>query len=128
MKRGNLIIFIIVPSVLLIIFFSYQYLIKVYESTVEVKPKNLFADNQSTITISVVPLNGLGWEALFRTSSAEFNVVEGVSLVEVILLDNEKGKLILKAKSEAGKVVVEIKSRHSLLPMLVEIYVQPNLV
>jgi len=127
MKRGSPVIYISIVIILIIGFFSYQYLVKIYESTVKLEPQNLFADNQSTITISVIPLNSFSWKALFRNSPAEFEIIEGNSLVEIKLLDKEEGKLILKAKSETGKVVVKIKSKYSLLPMVVEILVQPNL-
>ncbi|MDO8549670.1 MAG: hypothetical protein Q7S39_05910 [Ignavibacteria bacterium] len=127
MKRGSPVIYISIVIILIIGFFSYQYLVKIYESTVKVQPQNLFADNQSTVTISVIPLNSFGWKALFRNSPADFEIIEGNSLVEIKLLDKEEGKLILKAKSETGKVVIKIKSKYSLLPMVVEILVQPNL-
>ncbi len=126
MKRGSPVIYISILIILIIGFFFYQYVIKIYESTVKVEPQNLFADNQSIVTISVIPLNSFGWKALFRKSPAEFEIIEGGSLVEIELLDKEEGKLILKAKSDGGKVVVKIKSKHSLLPMIVEILVQPN--
>lgn len=127
MKRRSPVIYISILITLTIGFFLYQYLIKIYESTVKVEPQNLFSDNQSTITISVIPLNSFGWKALFRNSPAEFEIMEGGSLIEIELLDKEKGKLILKAKSETGIVLVRIKSKHSLLPMIVEIQIQPYL-
>jgi hypothetical protein len=128
MKRGSPVIYILILIIILIIgFFFYQYLIKIYESTVKVEPQNLFADNQSTITVYVIPLNSFGWKALFRNSPAEFEIIEGITLVEIKFLDKDEGKLILKAKSETGKVVVRIKSKHSLLPMVVEIMIQPNI-
>lgn len=126
MKIRRPVIYIPILIILIIGFFSYQYLIKIYESTVKVEPQNLFADNQSTITISVIPLNSFGWKALFRNSPAEFEIIEGGSLVEIELFDKEEGKLILKAKSETGRVVIRIKSKHSLLAMIVEIQIHPN--
>ncbi|OGU74312.1 MAG: hypothetical protein A2V93_04870 [Ignavibacteria bacterium RBG_16_34_14] len=127
MRRRSLLIYISILVILIIVFFVYQYLIKIYESTIKIEPQDLFADNQSTVTISVIPLNSFGSKALFRNSPAEFEIVEGSSLVEIKFLDKEEGKLILKAKSETGKVVVKIKSKHSLLPMIVEIPIQPNI-
>lgn len=126
MKRGSLVFYILTPALIIFTFLFYQYIIKVYESTIEVEPEHLFADNQSTLKITVIPLNGFGWKALFRNSPAEFEIVEGKALVEVVLEDNESGEIILKAKSETGKIVVRIKSKHSLLPMMVEVFIQPN--
>jgi len=127
MKRGSPAIYISIFIIVVIGFLFYQYIIKIYESTVEVEPKNLFADNQSTVTISVIPLNSFGWKALFRNAPAEFEITEGNTLVEILLHDKENGKLILKAISSTGKVVVQIKSKYSLLPMVVEIIIEPNL-
>jgi hypothetical protein len=127
MKRRSPLIYISILVILIIVFFVYQYLIKIYESTIKIEPKDLFADNQSTVTISVIPLNSIGWKALFRSSTAEFEIVEGSSLVEIQLLDKNTGKLILKAKSETGKVVVKIKSKYSLLAMVAKIIIQPNI-
>ncbi len=107
-------------------FLFYKYFINIYETTVEVEPEKLFADNQSSVIISVIPLNAFGWKALFRSSSAEFEIIEGKFLAEIQLIDSDHGKLILKAKSETGKIVVKIKSKYSLFPMIVEIPVYPN--
>ncbi|HSP88950.1 MAG TPA: hypothetical protein VLN45_12515 [Ignavibacteriaceae bacterium] len=127
MKKGSLVIYISIVLIIIIGFFFYQYLVKIYETTVIVEPKELFADNQSTVTINVIPLNAFGWKALFRNSPAEFEITEGKSLVEIIEQNKEEGKLILKAKSETGKVVVTIKSKYSFLPMIAEIIIHPNL-
>jgi hypothetical protein len=127
MKRGNLVIYIIIPVVLILGFLLYQYLFKVYEAVAEVEPAELFADNQSTVEIIVIPLNSFGWKVPFRSSPSEFEIIEGKSLVEIKLMNREEGKMILSAKSETGKVVVRIKSRYSLLPMIVEIPIHPNL-
>ncbi|RPI69629.1 MAG: hypothetical protein EHM47_13320, partial [Ignavibacteriales bacterium] len=106
MKKRKFVIYILIPLLIILTFLFYQYFIKIYEATVNVEPKSLFADNQSLLTITVIPLNGFGQEALFRNSPAEFQITEGSSLVEVILLHEAEGKLILKSKSETGKVVI----------------------
>ena len=127
MKKGNLIFYIAGLIVVLLAFLAYQYLFRIYESTVEVEPENLFADNQSTVTINVIPLNAFGWKPLFRSSHAEFEITEGEALVEIISITKDEGEIILKAKSETGKVIVKIKSEYSLLPMVAEINILPNL-
>ncbi|MFO7446937.1 MAG: hypothetical protein R6W90_11255 [Ignavibacteriaceae bacterium] len=126
MRRIN--IYIIVTILLAIIaLLAYQYIFTIYEVTFSVEPKELFTDNQSTVTIAVVPLNAFGWEAPFRSSSAEFKITEGKNLIEVISVNNENGVLIIKAKSLPGKVVILIKSKNALLPSPVEIPVHPNI-
>src|SRR5690606_37611072 len=126
MEKKGIIIYTVIILSLIIFFLFYQYFVKIYETTVNVEPDKLFADNQSTIIISVIPLNGFGWKALFRNSPAEFEIQEGKNLVEIVKYDSENGKLILKAKSETGKVVVKIKTKFSLLPMVAEIFIYPN--
>jgi hypothetical protein len=111
---------------LIIGFLFYQYLVNIYEVTVLVEPEALYADNQSTVIVSVIPLNSFGWKALFRTVTAEFEIEEGNTLVETIKADTKNGKLFLRAKYETGKVTIKIKSEYSLLPTTVEIPVYPN--
>jgi hypothetical protein len=125
-KRKINIYTIVIISLLVGGLLFYHYFINIYEVTVSSKPEALYADNQSEVVISVVPLNSFGWRALFRTASAEFVIKEGLPLVEIIKIDKVNGRLILKAKSEKGKVVIEIKSPFSLLPTIIEIPVYPN--
>ena len=124
-RKINIYTIIIISSLIGGLLF-YHYFINIYEVTVSSKPEALYADNQSEVVISVVPLNSFGWRALFRTASAEFVIKEGLPLVEIIKIDKVNGRLILKAKSEKGKVVIEIKSPFSLLPTIIEIPVYPN--
>jgi len=105
----------------------YQYIFSIYEVDFSVKPKELYSDNISTVTIAVVPLNAFGWEAPFRNSPADFEITEGVELVDVVSKDEENGILILKAKNQPGKVTVLIKSKNALLPSAVEIPIRPNI-
>ena len=125
-KRKINIYTIVIISLLVGGLLFYHYFINIYEVIVSSEPEALYADNQSEVVISVVPLNSFGWRALFRTASAEFVIKEGLPLVEIIKIDKVNGRLILKAKSEKGKVVVEIKSPFSLLPTIIEIPVYPN--
>ncbi len=105
---------------------AYYYLFNIYEVTFSVSPKELYADNTSTCTIETVPLNALGRKALFRTAATKFKIEEGKDLVEIILNDEENGKLIIKAKNRTGKVTVFIKSKLALLPSSVQIPIYPN--
>jgi hypothetical protein len=92
-----------------------------------VEPEKLFADNQSEVRITLIPVNSFGWKALFRNTPAQFEIIEGESLVDVITFNTNEGTMTLKAKWETGKVIIKIKSPHSLLPMIVEIPVHPNI-
>lgn len=127
MNKGKINIYTFIVILLLIggLLF-YHYFVNIYEVTVSAEPEALYADNQSEVVVSVVPLNSFGWRALFRTASAEFVIKEGLPLVEIIKIDKSNGRLILKAKSAKGKVVIEVKSPFSLLPTIIEIPVYPN--
>lgn len=127
MNKRRINIYTAVIIILLVIgFLFYQYLVNIYEVTVLVEPEALYADNHSTVIVSVIPLNSFGWKALFRTVTAEFVIEEGNSLVETIKTDTKNGKLFLRAKYETGKITVRIESEYSLLPTIIEIPVYPN--
>lgn len=113
---------------LIAVLFSYQYFFGIYEVTFSVDPKVLFADNNSSTTITVVPVNAFGWRPPFRKSPATFRIVEGEELVQIISDRSSEGVLIIKAKDKPGKVVIHIKSEHSLLPSNIEIIIEPNMV
>ncbi|MEI7810896.1 MAG: hypothetical protein WCJ01_00565 [Ignavibacteria bacterium] len=98
----------------------------IYEVSFKVSDVVLFADNKSTSIIEVIPLNSFGNRVPFRKSPAEFQIVEGVDLVEIIQNDIDNGILTLKAKDMPGKITVRIKSEYSLMPSLIEISIQPN--
>lgn len=122
-------IYIILSILLLIaIIFIYQYIFGIYEVTYSVDHRKIFADNQSTATITVVPVNSFGWKAPLRSSPAKFRIVEGADLVEIIQNSPEKGFFSIKAKDKPGKVIIWVKSIHSLLPSEIEIIIEPNLV
>ncbi len=125
MRRSNI---YIISAILLLIaaFAAYHYIFSIYEVIFSVHPKELYADNQSTVTISVVPLNAFGWEAPLRNSPAKFEITEGTDLVEIFSLDEKNGIMILKAKNKTGRVAVLIKSKNALLPSAVEIEILPN--
>ena len=80
----------------------YYFVFNIYEVVYSVNPKELFADNESEIVLEAVPVNSLGMRVPFRSVSASFQLIEGRDLVDVVLTDNKKGKLILKAKKKTG--------------------------
>src|ERR1035437_7918695 len=97
-------------------FSSYHYIFSIYEVTYKITPDILYADNNSTLIIEVVPINSFGWKAPFRKTFSEFTINEGKDLVEVIFQDNSNGILRIRAKEKPGKVSITIKSNYSLLP------------
>lgn len=118
--------FIIISFIIIIGLLSYHYLINIYEVTYSVNPANLFADYKSTVKIETIPLNALGFRALFRHSETVFQITQGSQLVDVVHEDSRRGILILRSNGQAGKVVVSVKSLNSLLPSELIIYIYPD--
>jgi len=106
---------------LIVLLLGYFFLYNIYGSEVRKSSANLFADPQSEMTIEVIPVNALGSKAIFRTSSAEFEVLEGYDLIEVKLNNKKDGVLIIQSKGVIGIVGIKIKSEHSLFPEYIEI-------
>jgi uncharacterized protein (DUF58 family) len=125
MRRGNIIL-IVILLFLIAALFVYINLFRIYEVEISVVPKELFADNQSTVTISVHPLNSIGKRIWFRTVSARFKIVEGSELVTTRKLDEEKGYMILQAKNNTGVVSILVTTKKSLLPSFIKININPN--
>ena len=68
-------------------FAVYNYLISIYEVIYQVTPDSLFADSRSEIKITAIPLNGIGSKALFRAAEAEYTIIEGGHLVDILKYD-----------------------------------------
>lgn len=125
MRRIEIIIILILIA---LIFGSlgYSYLFKIYEVEISVTPKILFADNQSTVTIQAYPINSLGKRILFRSVSAKFKITDGKELIIIEKLNEEDGRLVLRAKDKTGTVDVIVTPEKSLLPSLIQIPITPN--
>ena len=120
------IILILILIILITGFLGYNYLFKIYEVEISVTPKELFADNQSTVTILAYPINSFGKRILFRTIPAKFEITEGENLVLIDKLDIKNGLMILKAKDKTGTVQVIVTPQKSLLPLLIQVQINPN--
>lgn len=121
MNRRKTIFYIFLLVTIVFAGFLALYALNIYGDVVKKTPKNLFADPTSTMTIKVVPINALGWELPFRSTNAEFTVIEGLDLVEIIELNSESGFLLLRSKGIPGIVEISIKTKFSLLPNLVRV-------
>ena len=128
MKRRNTIYIIITLILLISAFSAYNYLISIYEVVYKVAPEELYADGRSEVTITAVPLNALGRKALFRKTRAVYQITEGKELIEIVLNDESKGVLKLRAKDKTGIVKIIAKSPYALLPSPIYIDIYPNLV
>jgi hypothetical protein len=119
--RKKIILIYLIISVLILLLGGYFFLYNIYGSEVRRNPENLYADHSSEITIEVVPVNALGKKAWFRKSSAVFEIVEGIDLIETIEYNIDLGFIKIKSKGKAGLVGIKIKSEHFLLPEYIEI-------
>mgnify|MGYP003525078239 FL=1 len=113
---------------LIVFLLGYFFLYNIYGSEVRKSPANLFADPESEMTIKVIPVNALGREAIFRTSSSEFEIIEGNDLIEVNSENKQNGVLQIRSKGLTGIVGIKIKSEHSLFPEYIEIEILPRTV
>ncbi len=116
---------IFIGVMILLLIAGYYFLYNIYEIRVDISPKHLYTDLNSTIEIKVVPVNALGSKALFRSTKSEFEIIEGASLVEIIILDENSSILKIKSKGLEGKVGIKIYNSHSLFPQYVEILILP---
>lgn len=123
--RNKIITVYVLIFLLLLIILSYYFLYNIYGSVIKKEPENLYADTSSEMRLYVVPINSLGFKALFRSSSASFDIVEGKDLVEIVYLNQAKGILKIRSKGKTGTIGIKIKSEHSLLPDYVEIEILP---
>jgi hypothetical protein len=116
----------ILTGVIIIVFIGiYYFLYNIYEVKVEVQPKYLYADSNSTVEIKVIPVNALGFRAIFRNTKSKFEIIEGASMIKIIYEDNESSILKIKSTGSEGKVGIKIFNSHSLFPQYIEIPVLP---
>lgn len=119
--RKKIILIYLSIAVFVLLLVGYFFLFNIYGSEVKRSAQNLYTDTSSEITIEVFPINALGKKAWFRKSSATFEIVEGLELIEIIEQNKELGIIKIRSKGETGLVGIKIKSEHSLLPEYIEI-------
>jgi hypothetical protein len=112
--------------VFVLVFVIYHFVFSIYEVTYKISSSRIYADNESTVEISAVPVNSFGARAPFRKAYADFTIKEGAALVEVIEKDNDSGKIILKSKAKTGIVIIHINSKYAILPTEIQINIIPN--
>ena len=116
-----MIIIILIASCLL----TYYFIFNIYEVTYSVEPPDILADYASTVEINTVPVNAAGNKVPLRHSFTDFKITAGSDLVDIADENKEAGKLVLRAKGLAGKVIVRMKSKHAILPSSAEINIYP---
>ena len=122
--RKKIILIYLSITVFILLLGGYFFLYNIYGSEVKRTPENLFAQTSSEMKIEVVPINAIGKKAWFRKSSADFDIVEGMDLIEITEYNKESGLIKIRSKGKAGLVGIKIKSQHSLLPEYIEIEIR----
>ena len=125
--RGNKILTLIIA---LIIFttgvFAVLYVFNIYGIIFSSSCKNLTADNISTIKIEAVPVNAFGKRVPFRSVYAEYEIIEGKSIISISTENKKTGLLVLKSKYKTGKVLIKAHCNKSLLPSIIEFNIRPK--
>ena len=119
--RKKIILIYLIIAVFVLLLSGYFFLYNIYGSEVKRSAQNLYADTSSEITIEVFPINALGKKAWFRKSSATFEIIEGLELIEITERNEESGFIKIRSKGKTGLVGIKIKSEHSLLPEYIEV-------
>jgi hypothetical protein len=77
------------------------------------------------LKLKVVPLNGFGKIALFRSVSSEFQIIKGEEIVEIVRYDSKNSEFELKAKAGfSGLLAIKVKNNCSLMPETKEFLVK----
>ncbi|MBK6915074.1 MAG: hypothetical protein IPH11_15940 [Ignavibacteriales bacterium] len=122
MNRRSIIYYLVLFLIILSALFFYNYVYSIYEIKYQISNQIIFCN--STAEIKAVGINAMGYEITFRTIRAEYEIIEGQDLVEIIYKDVSKGELKIKALSKSGIVTIRATSQYSLLPAIIEIPIQ----
>ena len=121
----TIIIALVVVILLILGLLSWFYFFNVYETRVLVNPKSLITNFDSTIEITVIPLNSFGRRILLRHISAGFEIIRGNSLVKII--EKESDRIRLQFLSQVGKVEISVNPTVGLFPSIIEIEIVEEL-
>ncbi len=105
--------------ILIVGFILWQYIFNIYEVSVKSNKQKIYTDEKSLIKIKAFPLNAWGFRTPLREISADFEIMEGAELVEIV--EKTANKFRLRSKGIPGKVTVKMESNRSLKTTLVEI-------
>ena len=110
--------------ILIIVYILYYFFFSIYETIIRVTPNTIKSDNKSITKITIKPINSFGKVIPFRSVYAGFNIIEGSNLIYTEHKNKKKGLIELKAKDKPGKVKIEIISKYSLFPNIVEVIIK----
>lgn len=70
--------------------------------------------------MEIIPLNSLGGKALFRKIEADFKIVKGEELVEIINGKCTPGVFTFSTKGDTGEVRIRIDSNLSFMAEIID--------
>ena len=117
MNKSEIKFCVLVIGIMVVTFFVKEYM-TIWSIDVHKSVKYLYPDGTSTVTIDVLPMTRFGTVTPFRKPNVEFVIQEGKEKVKVTT--RESDKLILQAKYETGEVVVLIKNKFTIIPIMIE--------
>ena len=117
MNKSEIKFCVLVIGIMVVTFFVKEYM-TIWSIDVHKSVKYLYPDGTSTVTIYVLPMTRFGTVTPFRKPNVEFVIQEGKEKVKVTT--RESDKLILQAKYETGEVVVLIKNKFTIIPIMIE--------
>jgi len=118
---------IVIFLFLIVLITIYHHLFSIYEVEINLYPQKVYSGKTCEVNISAIAINALGKRILFRSIYTNFKINSGRDLIDDLLIDSKKGKMILKVKGNPGKIVVYVKCKYALFPSEVEIPILPNL-
>lgn len=120
-----LLILILIGS--LVLFFLWQYVFSIYEVFYKTEPDHLFVSSDAVLKIESVAINAFGFKAPLRKAPFSYEWEIGGDLIEIVEDRSESGYLLIRSKTSAGKAVLKVKGKYTLLPSLIEIRILANL-
>ncbi|UCH65647.1 MAG: hypothetical protein JSW63_00495 [Ignavibacterium sp.] len=122
----NKVLFLTFSILVLTCMLLYYFVFNIYEVEIVSVPNVVFADPSSEVIIKIKPINALGWEVPLRTTSGTFRITEGKDYVEIIIINEDEGFMILRATGLVGTVGIYVDSKFSLFPSYIKINFLPK--
>lgn len=120
MVNKTLIASIFIGLSLIAIFLIWHFLLSIYEVKFIAKPEVVNLKQNQKFQIEAVALNSIGWEIRFRDLECEYQIVEGIELVEIKKSKNNFFDILAK---DIGEIKILANSKYSLNASFIKINV-----
>jgi len=106
---------------------AWLYLFNIYEVKVVVSPEYVLANDNSEVTVSVIPVNSFGTKAPLRNVKAKFQIKHGKELIEKLTVNSDSNIAVIKTYGKVGKIILKVEAELGLFPTRIEIPVVKNI-